>query len=142
MINLIQNSKQQQATTLTQQTILASTTTVLLSTFSHVKLSQIIHNPCITSHLASDPSHVHMEQARYSTQLMFGIGHATITRIQSLGGHATTKDEDDDRHLTYAASLKNAMRSAPSISFLKPAKNILVPGMYFWGVAKYSNMCP
>merc|ERR1719229_109693 len=34
-----------------------------------------------------------------------------------------------------------AMRSARSFSFLMPAKTILVPGMYFFGFTKYSNMC-
>ena len=36
-------------------------------------------------YLTSITSHVHMEQAPCSTQLMFGIGHATIYRIQSKG---------------------------------------------------------
>merc|ERR1740130_2134792 len=33
------------------------------------------------------------------------------------------------------------MRSARSCAFLMPAKTILVPGMYFFGLTKYSNMC-
>merc|ERR1719188_76224 len=33
------------------------------------------------------------------------------------------------------------MRSARSLSFLMPAKTIFVPGMYFFGFTKYSNMC-
>merc|ERR1719201_2922333 len=36
---------------------------------------------------------------------------------------------------------KYAIRSARSFSFLRPAKTILVPGMYFFGLIKYSNMC-
>merc|ERR1711879_1129324 len=34
-----------------------------------------------------------------------------------------------------------SMRSARSFSFFMPAKTILVPGMYFFGLTKYSNMC-
>merc|ERR1719262_1978074 len=34
-----------------------------------------------------------------------------------------------------------AMRSARSLSFFRPAKTILVPGMYFFGFTRYSNMC-
>eukprot|EP00444_Apocalathium_aciculiferum_P046824 CAMPEP_0183501486 /NCGR_PEP_ID=MMETSP0371-20130417/3398_1 /TAXON_ID=268820 /ORGANISM="Peridinium aciculiferum, Strain PAER-2" /LENGTH=50 /DNA_ID=CAMNT_0025695885 /DNA_START=69 /DNA_END=221 /DNA_ORIENTATION=+ len=34
-----------------------------------------------------------------------------------------------------------AQRSARSPAFLTPAKTILVPGMYFLGFTKYSNMC-
>ena len=39
------------------------------------------------------------------------------------------------------AALRCAMRSARSWGFLRPAKTILVPGMYFFGFTKYSNMC-
>merc|ERR1719330_1897682 len=33
------------------------------------------------------------------------------------------------------------MRSARSLSFLMPANTIFVPGMYFFGLTRYSNMC-
>merc|ERR1712165_98408 len=33
------------------------------------------------------------------------------------------------------------MRSARSLSFLIPANTIFVPGMYFLGLMRYSNMC-
>merc|ERR1719414_1636492 len=35
----------------------------------------------------------------------------------------------------------NEMRSARSLSFLIPANTIFVPGMYFLGLTRYSNMC-
>merc|ERR1712083_321601 len=41
----------------------------------------------------------------------------------------------------YAMLAIKAIRSARSFSFLIPAKTILVPGMYFFGFTKYSNMC-
>merc|ERR1712048_510393 len=34
-----------------------------------------------------------------------------------------------------------SMRSARSFSFLIPANTIFVPGIYFFGLTKYSNMC-
>merc|ERR1711933_381141 len=34
-----------------------------------------------------------------------------------------------------------SIRSARSLSFLIPAKTILVPGMYFFGLTRYSYMC-
>merc|ERR1739845_329226 len=34
-----------------------------------------------------------------------------------------------------------SMRSARSFSFFIPAKTILVPGIYFFGLTRYSNMC-
>merc|ERR1712039_789171 len=34
-----------------------------------------------------------------------------------------------------------SMRSARSFSFLIPAKTIFVPGIYFFGLTKYSYMC-
>merc|ERR1719434_594483 len=34
-----------------------------------------------------------------------------------------------------------SIRSARSFSFLIPAKTILVPGMYFFGLTRYSYMC-
>merc|ERR1712019_326907 len=34
-----------------------------------------------------------------------------------------------------------SMRSARSFSFLIPAKTIFVPGMYFFGLTRYSYMC-
>jgi len=34
-----------------------------------------------------------------------------------------------------------SMRSERSFSFLMPAKTILVPGMYFFGFTRYSNIC-
>merc|ERR1719436_1704590 len=34
-----------------------------------------------------------------------------------------------------------ATRSARSFSFLIPANTIFVPGMYFFGFTRYSNMC-
>merc|ERR1719261_3418 len=37
--------------------------------------------------------------------------------------------------------LMYSIRSARSLSFLIPANTILVPGMYFFGFTKYSNMC-
>merc|ERR1719464_1793060 len=33
------------------------------------------------------------------------------------------------------------IRSARSLSFLIPANTIFVPGMYFFGLTRYSNMC-
>merc|ERR1712217_197705 len=34
-----------------------------------------------------------------------------------------------------------SMRSARSFSFFIPAKTILVPGIYFFGLTRYSYMC-
>merc|ERR1712151_829120 len=34
-----------------------------------------------------------------------------------------------------------SIKSARSLSFLIPANTIFVPGMYFFGLTKYSNMC-
>merc|ERR1712226_1058226 len=34
-----------------------------------------------------------------------------------------------------------AIKSARSLSFLMPANTILVPGIYFFGLIKYSNKC-
>merc|ERR1712048_356151 len=34
-----------------------------------------------------------------------------------------------------------SIRSARSFSFFMPAKTILVPGMYFFRLTRYSNMC-
>merc|ERR1719335_1852849 len=34
-----------------------------------------------------------------------------------------------------------AIKSARSLSFFRPANTILVPGIYFFGFTRYSNMC-
>merc|ERR1719152_146092 len=38
-------------------------------------------------------------------------------------------------------SLMYSMMSARSLSFFMPANTIFVPGMYFFGFTRYSNMC-
>merc|ERR1719152_755865 len=38
-------------------------------------------------------------------------------------------------------SLMYSMMSARSLSFFRPANTIFVPGMYFFGLTRYSNMC-
>merc|ERR1740121_1229815 len=43
--------------------------------------------------------------------------------------------------LAQPCACRKVMRSARSLSFLMPANTIFVPGMYFFGLTRYSNMC-
>merc|ERR1712079_340535 len=53
---------------------------------------------------------------------------------------ASSADRSDTQQAQPCVCMKE-MRSARSLSFLMPANTIFVPGMYFLGFTRYSNMC-
>merc|ERR1712039_398653 len=80
-------------------------------------------------------THVQQKQAKY----------CHTKRVPTISDYHEHKHRKAFAHVYHTQNQPmlpiNAIRSARSLSFLIPANTIFVPGMYFFGLIRYSNKC-